>query len=406
MVTLSSADNALKSVYLGVVANQLNINANPLLAKIKHTTQDVWGKEIIKLAPYGINGGIGAGGETDKLPTAAANNYAQFKTTLKNLYGRLEISDKAIRASQNNAGAFVNLLNDEMEGLIKASSFNFGRMLFGDGSGKLATVSSVNSTTKAITVDSVRNLIEGMVVDFYSEDTIKVTNLRITYVDRTNNAFYVDNFSSDLASDFTVYVQGSKGHEITGLGNIFSSTGSLYGLDKATYKWLVPYISDTETEISDQLIQGAVDYIDEACGSQINYIACSSKVRRAYQEYLGAYRRNIDIMELAGGYKALTYNGIPVVADRFAEEGSMYLLNTDDFTMHQLCDWKWLEGEDGKVIKQNAGYPTYSATLVKYADLICDRPCGQAMIKNISSSVTNPFIPNVTVQNNIDNSTN
>ena len=27
MVTLSSAENALKSVYLGVVANQLNINA-------------------------------------------------------------------------------------------------------------------------------------------------------------------------------------------------------------------------------------------------------------------------------------------------------------------------------------------------------------------------------------------
>ena len=68
MVTLTSADNALKSVYLGVVANQLNINANPLLGKIKQSTQDVWGKEIIKLAPYGINGGIGAGNETDQLP--------------------------------------------------------------------------------------------------------------------------------------------------------------------------------------------------------------------------------------------------------------------------------------------------------------------------------------------------
>ncbi len=407
MVTLTSADNALKSVYLGVVANQLNINANPLLAKIKHTTQDVWGKEIIKLAPYGINGGIGAGGETDALPTAAANNYVQFKTTLKNLYGRLEISDKAIRASQNNAGAFVNLLNDEMEGLIKASSFNFGRMLYGDGTGKLATIASVTSGTLAVKVDSVRNLIEGMVVDFYSGDTpvTGATGLRISYVDRSAKEFFV-NFptsfqASTLKSGDAVYVQGSKDHEITGLGSIFSTTGTIYGLSKSTYKWLKPYVSDTTTEISDQLIQGAVDYIEEACGSQINYIACSSAVRRAYQEYLGAYRRNIDIMELAGGYKAITYNGIPVVADRFAPEGSMYLLNTNDFTMHQLCDWKWLEGEDGRVIKQNAGFPTYSATLVKYADLICDRPCGQALIKNISSTVTNPFIPNVTVENNI-----
>ena len=87
----------------------------------------------------------------------------------------------------------------------------------------------------------------------------------------------------------------------------------------------------------------------------------------------------------------MTYNGIPVVSDRFVPEGTMYLLNSKDFTMHQLCDWKWLEGEDGRVIKQNAGYPTYSATLVKYADLICDKPSGQAKISNILSTVTSPF---------------
>ena len=46
MVTMTSADNALKSLYLGVVSEQLNTGVNPLLAKIKQTTQDVWGKEI------------------------------------------------------------------------------------------------------------------------------------------------------------------------------------------------------------------------------------------------------------------------------------------------------------------------------------------------------------------------
>lgn len=405
MVTLQSADNALKSVYLGVVANQLNINANPLMGKIKQTTQDVWGKEIIKLAPYGINGGIGAGAETDALPKAGGNNYVQFKTALKNLYGRIEISDKAIRSSANSTGAFVNLLNDEMEGLIKASSFNFGRMLYGDGSGLLATVSSVSGTT--VTCDSVKNMIEGMIVDFYNGNTkvADASGYRITYVDRVNKKITLD-FSSTqaakVAQGHKIYVQNSKGFEITGLGAIFDdSAATLYGVTKANYPWLKPYTSTTETEISDSLIQGAVDYLEEASGSNINFISCASDVRRAYQEYLGAYRRNIDVMELAGGYKAITYNGIPVVADRFVADGTMYLLNTNDFVLHQLCDWKWLEGEDGRVLKQNAGFPTYSATLVKYADLICDRPCGQAMIKNIKSTVTNPFIPTVNVTNNV-----
>ena len=36
MVTLETADKALKTVYLGVIGNQLNVGANPLLTKIKH----------------------------------------------------------------------------------------------------------------------------------------------------------------------------------------------------------------------------------------------------------------------------------------------------------------------------------------------------------------------------------
>ena len=178
-----------------------------------------------------------------------------------------------------------------------------------------------------------------------------------------------------------------KIEEILDLGHTISA--ALFEGKK--YPWLSPYQKTNAGEISDNLIQSAVDFLEEVSGSSVNYIACSSQVRRAYQEYLGAFRRNIDIMELAGGYKALTYNGIPVVADRFVEEDTMYLLNTDDFTMHQLCDWKWLEGEDGKVLKQNAGYPTYTATLVKYAELVCDKPNGQAKISGILSTVTNPF---------------
>ena len=393
MKTMNSAENALKSVYLGVVANQLNVNANPLLTKIKRSNKDVWGKEIRKLAPYGINGGIGAGSETGSLPTAAGNNYVQFVADLKNLYGKIELSDKAIRASANNIGAFVNLLSDEMEGLVKASSFNLGRMLYGDGSGLLATVSSYS--TGVVTCDKVKNLIEGMVVDVYNGTTKIAGGIRITYVDRVNKTFSFDTTgitgASNIAATHKVYVQGSKDYEITGLGKIFSNSATLYGLTRANYPWLAPYTSSTETEISDILVQSAIDYLDENADSKINFITCSSAVRRAYQEYLGAYRRNIDVMDLEGGFKAISHNGIPVVVDRFVDDDTLYLLNTNDFTLHELCDWNWLEGEDGKIIKQNPGYPTYSATLVKYAELICDKPCGQAKISGIKSTVTSPF---------------
>lgn len=401
MVTLQTADNALKEVYLGVVADQLNTSVNPLLAKINQTTSDVWGKEIRKMAPYGINGGIGAGDEDGSLPTAAGNNYAQFVLELKNLYGRIEISDKAIRASQNSAGSFVNLLNAEMEGLIKASTFNFGRMLFGDGTGILATIST--NDTSSVTVDTTRNLIEGMVVDIVNkaDGTVNtVAGRRITSIDRANKKVTLSGStltseafkpSTSQTNTYALCIQGSYGKEITGLGAIFKSSGSLYGLNRSTYNWMVPYISNiagesTMTAISDVTMQKAIDELDEVAGSKVDFIVCSAGVKRNYQEYLNSYRSNVDVMDLAGGYKAISYNGIPLVSDKFVKPNTMYLLNTKEFNLHQLCDWQWLEGEDGRVIKQIQGKPTYSATLVKYADIICDHPAGQAMIEGIKES--------------------
>ncbi len=383
MVTLNSAEQALKTLYLGVVADQLNTTINPLLAKFSQTTSDVWGKEIRKLAPFGINGGIGAGTEDGALPSAAQNNYAQMALTLKNLYGTIEISDKAIRASANNSGAFVNLLNAEMEGLVKASKFNFGRMLYGDGSGKLATISAVSGST--ITVDSIKNIIEGMVIDVVDDGDIEVATRRIVSINRTTKVVTLDGSMSSASVGSIITVQGSYGKELTGLGAIFGNSTTLYGLTRSENLWLTPQ-KFTSSTITDVVIQKAIDSLEEISGSQANFIVCSSGVKRAYQNYLATNRSNVDVMNLQGGYTALSYNGIPLISDRFAPEGTMYILNTDDFHLHQLCDWRWLEGDDGKVIRQVAGKPVYTSTLVKYADLICDRPIGQAVITGITEA--------------------
>ena len=392
MVTLATADNALKEVYLDVVSNQLNTTINPLLSKINQTPSDVWGKEIRKIAPYGINGGIGAGTEDGDLPTSAGNNYAQFVLSLKNLYGKLEISDKAIRASETSSGAFVNLLNTEMEGLIRASAFNFGRMLYGDGTGFLATVTE--NTSSAITVDSVTNLIEGMVVDIITSDgEVTKPSLRIKSIDRANKivTFTSGTFTSNEFAGNKLCVQGSYNNEITGLGAIFKSTGSLYGLSRSAYSWMTPYMKNIEessnkTDISEIIMQKAIDELDEVSNSKVDFIVCSAGVKRNYQSYLASYRSNIDVMNLEGGFKAISYNGIPVVSDRFVPANTMYLLNTSEFNLHQLCDWKWLENENGRIIKQTPGKPTYQATLVKYADIICNKPSGQAKITGIQES--------------------
>jgi len=390
MINLTTANSALKTVYLDVLDNLLNVGTNPLFGKIKKTTQGVYGKEIKVLAPYGINGGVSATSETGELPKVSNNHYLNFTSELKNLYGRLEISDKAVRASQNSAGAFVNLLNDEMEGLIKSSAFNLSRMLYSDGSGELCEILSVDADKRTIKVSNINVFMEGMLIDIEDSGSREMiaTQLEVVNVDRANSKIKV---SADVVNEyindggFFIYVQNSKNNEITGVDALFNaSVATLYGLSKSNYSCVnglnVPNVG-TLTEMG---IIKNIDAVEEVSGGKVNFISCSSAVRRKYQELLIAANRNVATIDLGNGFKAIDFYGIPMVADKFVKNDRMYLLNTDDFTLHQMCDWEWMASEDGNILSQKAGYPVYTATLVKYANLICSRPTAQCRMSGIT----------------------
>lgn len=387
-VSLTNAENALKTVYLDVVKEQLNTKTNPFLTIIGRTSCDVWGKNIMKVITKGVNGGMKAGTETDDLPVSSGVEYETLTLPLKNFYGTIEISDKALRASENRAGAFVNLLNAEMESLITSCKNNFGRMLFGDGSGKLATVVEGELDNKCV-VDSIKNLQEGMVIDFINPSGRPIHPLsarKIINIDRENKIIHIDGepgWLTGVVPGTYITIQGSLNNELTGLESIFSKEGSLYGLDKKVHKFLIPYIKENQGEITEEALQKAIDTIEENTGNSINYIVCSFGVKRALQALFAKKRISVDVVELSGGYKGISYNDIPIVADRFCPEGTLYLLNTHDFELHQLCDWCWLESGDGHILHQIPGKPVYSATLVKYADLLCSKPCGQGKISGI-----------------------
>ncbi|MBR2322909.1 MAG: phage major capsid protein [Clostridia bacterium] len=387
-VTTSTADKVLKTAYLDVVSEYLNYGVNPFLAKIKKTSDNVWGKEIKKLVRMGYNNGVSAGTEDGVLPTADGQTYKEFTINLKNLYGTIEISDKAIRASQNKSGAFTNLLNDEIESLMNSANYNFSRMLFGDGNGTVGVIEIMGENAYKVT--NLSNFKVGMKVMIYSKNQKGyIENGRIYTVTRTDEESQAISFdvSAEVDPDDVIVYPNAYGNELTGLKAIFdSSVTTLYGLKKSNNKDILPHVVENAGEISEMLIQRAIDNVEDTCGGKINFILCSSGVKRALIEHMSTYRRNLDMLELKGGYKTISFNGIPVVSDRFCPEGTMYLLNTDDFAIHQLCDWEWIEGDDGKILKQLNDKPVYRATLVKYAELLCSRPWAQIMISGITEA--------------------
>ncbi|MDD3947741.1 MAG: phage major capsid protein, partial [Clostridia bacterium] len=164
MVTLSSADKVLKNVYLDAICDQLNNKTNPFYAAIEKCADNVSGKMVEYSAKYGINGGMGSGTENGSLPVSAGNYYQSLTAPLRNLYGTITLSDKVLRAGRDSAGAVVDILNQEIEGLLDAAKFNFSRMLWQNGNGTLAKIGNLGTHTAFhyYPVQSVENLMEGM----------------------------------------------------------------------------------------------------------------------------------------------------------------------------------------------------------------------------------------------------
>ncbi len=391
MVTIQSANSVLKDAYLGVIINQLNAATNPFYNKVAMGSEDIVGKNILSAVKVGINGGIGSGSEQSPLPTASGNTYCSLKADLKNIYGNIELSDKVIRASRSSINSLVSVLNAEMEGLLEAAKFNFGRMLFQKGNGVLATVGTLGEATSynELPVSNTRNFIEGMLIDITTPTTLRGGGHKVTLVNRVDGTITISpsiKANTGVAKDDLITLQQSLNCEIYGLPYLFdASEMQFYGNMRINIANILPIINNINAPISSDAIQAQLDMLEERSGGDINLILCSYDVRRKYLQFMQANRMNIDYFNIDGGFKALSYNGIPIVADRFCPDGQMYFLNTNDFKLQQLCDWKWLEGEGGSVLRQMESKPCYQATLVKYANLICTKPTGQALMSGIIS---------------------
>ena len=381
MITLSEAENALKNIYLGTMSNLLNTTANPLLAKIEQTQADVYGNEIRTAVRWGINGGVGAGDEDGDLPVASGNKYLQFTRTLKNLYGQISISDKAIRAGREGMGAFTDLLNAEITGLMEASKFNLARMLYGDGTGFLTSITAV--TDGVLTVQDTNNLIEGMLVDVYSTSAgVDKVAAKIVSIDRTEKKVTLS-----VAPTVTVgylYNQGSKNKEITGIKSIFATGGNLYGVPRSSIASLLPYTKSSTGTLDDVKIQEVIDRVENFANCTVDFIAMSQIAKYSYLDFLSSYKRNVDYMTTDTGFKAISFGGVPMVFERFVDSGTVYVMDTSTLKLHQLCDWRFLETENGNILRQAQDKPVYTATLVKYCDLICAKPNGLARLTGVT----------------------
>lgn len=397
MITIATAENALKNIYLDTVINDINKKTNPFLTMVEENTRTASGKNAKVSIRYG-QAAVGAGTETGDLPVGDNDKSVELSVPLKNLYGTFQISDKAIKAASLDPNAFASLLGGEMQNLVAAAQNNLTSMLYGNGLKLLAVfdkTSFYSDSRKMIVVGSkyINNFTKDMHIFITNNSGISVTDSdNDNLITEVNVPAGIITLSDDVmenkADRYYIYSYDDDKTSMNGIDSVFMQ--NMYGAYASEHPEIAPCnYRDLGTDLrvlDEEAVLEFLDSYEEHCQSMpADIILTHPRVKKSIFESLKNTRSNIATTELAGGFHGFTFNGIPLYSDVKCKAGNLYALNSKSFAMHQLCDWTWLSNEDGSILKQLPGKATYMATLVKYADLICDKPFLQGRCSGFSA---------------------
>lgn len=142
---------------------------------------------------------------------------------------------------------------------------------------------------------------------------------------------------------------------------------------------MVSKLKEYESMLRNYLLDEILDYPRYI--KQSTYDVWGKTICRIGKDKNGNYYE--DRQELENWYITVTITKDTKLTDiiaeckKFCQEKDIQGLSWEDglnYTCHQLCDWRWLEGEDGKIIREvkTLHGVKYQATLVKYAKILKD----------------------------------
>ena len=399
MVNITTIDSALKTHWGPATANQVNMEASPILPAVK--TRLVGGVDFKFSSPFGVNGGAAFSGSDEKLPETGGQKYVQFTGKLCNLFGVVNFTDRAMKASRMDA--FFNVAKQEFESLVTDLKMQLGRSVYGKKTGELCVIkTAISAASTTISVDSIDKLVEGQIIDINSggsSNTVRngTTILRIISINPTadSSGYYTVTLSGSISSASVgdiVTIRGAYNNEMDGLNSLFGAS-TIYGVATATNQYLLPTSTACaqNSGIDDEKIFKMLVKLSDRAGAETDMIVCGSDAYLAYAEYLKGINKRIESnMQLKGGWKGIGFNfngrDIPMIMDRFCDKDTMMFLETKKMTMYQMGDFDWIQYKDGSVIDRVSGTAIFQAAMSRYCQLVCEHPGGLGRITNCSGS--------------------
>lgn len=397
---LTTATGVFKTKYVRMSRDMFN-SENVVLAKVKRNDEFVGDQALISV-PTSFGGGRGSG----VLPRANVTSYQKMLVTAKKLYCVIEIDNEAIKASQTDEGAFVRLSKEPVKRGVQAWQANLSRMLFNDsvisnGNGRLgisnATAVSLSSGTYTVTFDKaaanpvqwkqanweVKDFINASLIAGTAEYEVTGVNPVASATTATVTMTQVNGSAFNLVGNTAIsfYMQNSKDQDATGLrGALLATSGSLYNVSVG-YRWQA---SSQLTNLSvgitpDLLNQQALD-IKYAFGENHDMFVTSFVQYRKLLNQLEDQKRYMIVESRNSGpkgkfsFQALEFMAdtgpIPVIAERFVEDDTLYSLNSDFIEFHARPDGGWVEDPNsgGSMFYRSPTNDTWQARYAVYGE--------------------------------------
>jgi hypothetical protein len=362
--------------------------------KINRKDQQISGKNFTIPLHTARNASAGVGrADGGTLPTAGQQGYETAVVPNAYLYGRIEITGPTIRAARDNAGAFVEAIKSEVNGLTRDFSRAFNRQLHSDGTDALAYWTGADDATPATVDDNQGNAFVHLpsagtltcdLIDA-SDNATKLGDSIVVTLGAKAAANYSISWTGTVAGsadgDYLV-LEDTLGNQVMGIAGIVSDanppllSGGLHGLPIATktfWKAQMFTNSGTKRDLTLAMMQEPLSAIatnSDFDESDVKFLLCNYNIRDKYVSLLVSDKRFVNTMTLDGGFKAVDFNGLPLVPDPQCKRSSIYYVVPESLVILRTADFDWAE-KDGAVLSRVANKDAYEAYMFHYGNLAC-----------------------------------
>jgi len=385
---------------------------------------------------------VGGRGEGQYLPEPIKGDGVQGNITPKLIYASLRLSGLAIEAGKGDVAAFVNAQGDATMSAYRALTVDLNRQCWGDGFGKLATLSKASDaldTNSSWTVTcsndvGVRYLRKGMIVDFYTSsgaiDQSAVAQ-RILSVNPTNKTIEMEQCATGsggslyqsyhplaAARTYTIATDAvASGGQIVRYGArdaSFATTDTSYelsgmeamfddGTNVATFEgitvandpeWKANILSNSSVnrELSIDLMLAAMDLVPARSTTEVDTIWMGLGQRRKYFNLLSPDVRYAPATYI-GGYERLEFqqNGaVKIIVDPMAQANKIYFAQINAIKKYELTPIGW-GGFEPQKMHWRQDYDEATMFLRTYCNLGVENRRALVTLSDLTEPANAPF---------------